>query len=311
MPTHSVTAKIDAFSTYMANTYGFDRSSVRELLVSTEPDRSIFKYFHPHHKRMTREDLDRLKRLAAQRITEGVKFYADNKVTLMRAQKEYGVPAEVIVALLGIETEYGHYVGGFKEYRVLITLAFYGHHRPEYFREELADFLVLARTYAWDIRSIPSSYAGAIGMPQFMPSNMNAYAVDFDNDSSVDLMDPSDAIGSVAKYLHDHGWQQGSPIATRTYKYFRGKTFVLRTLPAPRATRWYKDKNFYVLRAYNPLDSYAMSIFVLSVKIKDGVEHERDNIDPSQVEMPAITAIKPANIVMCSQGNLCTNLPGG
>jgi membrane-bound lytic murein transglycosylase B len=101
-------------------------------------------------------------------------------------------------------------------------------------------------------------------------------------------MDPEDAVGSVSNFLAQHGWVAGRPIATRATKRVRHKTFVLRTLPGPTPTVWAKTQNFHVIREYNPLDSYAMAIFILATKVKEVVDHQVDvpALDELQIEVP-------------------------
>ncbi len=296
MTTSDVSVKINSFAEHMAQAHSFNRQEIHDFLISTEPVTDIFKFFTRRPKKnFTPEELEELKTLAQLRIQHGVEFWNKNEDALTRAEKTYGVPAEIIVGLIGIETSYGSYLGKYKEHQVLVTLAFYGNHRQDYFRTQLEDFLVLAREYAWDRTKIPSSYAGAVGIPQFMPDNMKPYAVDFNGDGRIDLMDSDDAIGSVANFLAQHGWVKGEAMATRTNARVSGKTFVLRTLPGPAPTIWTKQQNFHVIREYNPLDSYAMSIFILANKVKDVKAHqiEQINIDPIQIEVPPVEAELP------------------
>jgi membrane-bound lytic murein transglycosylase B len=147
-----------------------------------------------------------------------VRFWNDNQASLTRAEKEYGVPAEIIVGILGVETIYGANTGSFRVIDALTTLAFdfpQSHpraaERSAYFKGELEQFLSLqSRRNASPFDQL-GSYAGAMGMPQFMPTSINKYAVDFDGDGRIDLLSPADAIGSVANYLKVFGWQTGMP----------------------------------------------------------------------------------------------------
>ncbi len=149
-----------------------------------------------------------------KRINGGVEFWLKHEAALLRAEKEYGVPPEIIIAVIGVETIYGQLAGGFRTLDALVTLAFDFPRRAPFFRSELENFLLLAREQGWELLKVPSSYAGAIGIPQFMPSNYRKIAVDFNGDGKVDLVnDPVDAIGSVANYLKQHGWITGAPVA--------------------------------------------------------------------------------------------------
>lgn len=148
-----------------------------------------------------------------QRITEGVEFWRRNAEALERAAREHGVPAEIMVAIIGVETAYGRHPGAYRVIDVLATLAFDFAPRREFFRGELEQYLLFAREQGLDVFSVKGSYAGAIGMPQFMPGSYRRFAVDFDGDGAVDLRaSAADAIGSVANFLRAHGWQRGEAV---------------------------------------------------------------------------------------------------
>lgn len=152
------------------------------------------------------------------RIAAGVRFWQDNREALERAEREYGVPAEMIVGIIGVETVYGQQMGNFRVIDALATLAFNfpashprAAERSAYFRGELEQFLsMLHRTGADPLQPL-GSYAGAMGMPQFMPSSRARWAVDFDGDGRIDLSSAADAIGSVASYFKGYGWITGMP----------------------------------------------------------------------------------------------------
>ena len=153
------------------------------------------------------------------RVNAGVRFWNTYEKYLDQAEKKYGVPAYIIVGIIGIETIYGKDTGHFRALDALSTLAFYYPETPnkaarqEFFRKELEEFLLLTSQNHIDPLSIYGSYAGAIGWPQFMPGSIRAYAVDFDEDGKIDLENsPIDAIGSVANFLKQHGWKTGEPV---------------------------------------------------------------------------------------------------
>lgn len=149
------------------------------------------------------------------RISRGVDFWQQHAATLARAEAEYGVPAQVIVAIIGVETFYGGNTGSYRVLDALSTLAFDYPPRAPFFRKELREFLMLAREEQVDPLTLTGSYAGAMGLPQFMPSSFRAYAVDFDGDGHINIWNnPVDAIGSVASYFQRHGWQPGQPVAS-------------------------------------------------------------------------------------------------
>lgn len=168
----------------------------RPQTVTTPPVRSYPKY--------------RAKFLTKTRIAAGTRFWDIHEADLRRAQAEYGVSPEVILGILGVETAFGQNTGSFRVVDSLTTIAFDGPRRQEYFRDELKELLLLARDFNIDPLTIKGSYAGAMGLPQFMPSSIRRYAVDFDQDGVIDLSgSSSDAIGSIASYLKSFGWADG------------------------------------------------------------------------------------------------------
>jgi membrane-bound lytic murein transglycosylase B len=153
------------------------------------------------------------------RINSGVAFWNTHADALARAEEKYGVPAEIIVGIIGVETVYGRHTGNFRVLDAVTTLGFDYPNTPnrakrmEFFRGEIENTLLFARESGIDPFSLLGSYAGAIGWPQFMPSSIRSYAVDFDGDGKIDLRNsPVDAIGSVAHFLIEHGWKPGQPI---------------------------------------------------------------------------------------------------
>jgi len=149
----------------------------------------------------------RAKFLTPEMISDGSRFWSLHAKDLARAKAEYGIPPEVILGILGVETSYGTNTGSFRAIDALATIAFDGVRRQDYFREELKELLLLARDTGIDPLVIKGSYAGAVGLPQFMPSSYRKYAVDYDDDGVIDLLrSPSDAIGSIASYMKAFGW---------------------------------------------------------------------------------------------------------
>ncbi|GAB2726733.1 lytic murein transglycosylase B [Halomonas garicola] len=149
----------------------------------------------------------------AERIEQGARFMERHREALERAQATYGVPPEVITAIIGVETYYGRHKGEHRVLDSLATLAFEHPERGDFFRGELAAFLRLAYEQDMDPQSLLGSYAGAMGYPQFIPTSYDAYAIDFDDDGQRDLWhNPADAIGSVANYFAEHGWRRGEAV---------------------------------------------------------------------------------------------------
>jgi len=246
------------------------------------------------------------------RINAGVRFWNENAQALARAEAAYGVPAEIIVGIIGIETIYGRDTGRFRVVDALTTLAFAYPETPNqaarkaFFREELANTLVLSRERSEDPFSLLGSFAGAVGMPQFMPGNILKYGVDFDNDGHIDLRGSSqDAIGSVANFLVQHGWNaehRGPPVfaadvsPTRAWEPLldRGLSATLRPeelrqagvvtsagLPGERlyglidlqngaepTEYWVANDNFFAITKYNRSYFYAMSVVELGRAVR-------------------------------------------
>ncbi|MEO6976051.1 MAG: lytic murein transglycosylase B [Gallionella sp.] len=147
-----------------------------------------------------------------QRVRMGLEFWHKYRKTLQRAEKKYGVPQEIIVAVIGVETIYGKDAGNFRTLDALTTLAFDYPPRADFFRSELENFLLLAREQQFNLLAIRGSYAGALGIPQFMPSSYRTYAVDFNGNRKINLLrEDKDAIGSVANYLKSFGWISRAP----------------------------------------------------------------------------------------------------
>jgi membrane-bound lytic murein transglycosylase B len=147
-------------------------------------------------------------------VEGGVRFSARHAEALARAGREFGIPPEIVVAIIGIETVYGRNMGRYRVFDALTTLAFDYPRRAEYFRGELENYLLYVRDAGVDALAVRGSYAGAIGIPQFMPGSYLRYALDYDGDGRRDLSASAvDAIGSIANFLKEHGWDTGAPVA--------------------------------------------------------------------------------------------------
>lgn len=154
--------------------------------------------------------------LQESRVQAGVAFAREHAATLTRAEQTYGVPREIILAIIGVETRYGQHMGNYRVVDALATLGFDYPPRASFFRKQLKALFELEQDAHIDAQTITGSYAGAMGYGQFIPTSYQAYAVDFDNDGVTDLVNnPVDAIGSVANYFSEHGWQPGLPVAAR------------------------------------------------------------------------------------------------
>ncbi len=236
------------------------------------------------------------------RAAQGASFYRQYAASLHRAEREYGVPAEIIVAIIGVETRYGRNKGSYRVLDALATLAFDYPQRSAFFSRELKHFIMLSREQGLPAERLLGSYAGAMGYGQFMPSSFRSYAVDFDGDGTADIWNnPVDAMGSVANYFRQHGWLSGEPVVTRArveegYRtdwfndglkprrtvadFSRANILAAQLLPADaQATamefagaqnieHWMGLHNFYVITRYNHSAMYAMSVYQLSQEIE-------------------------------------------
>tara|TARA_R110000823_G_scaffold119998_4_gene244272 strand:- start:12383 stop:13378 length:996 start_codon:yes stop_codon:yes gene_type:complete len=242
--------------------------------------------------------------LTREREEAGVEFYREHKAAFERAERELGVPAEMIVAIIGVETYYGRISGKFRVLDALSTLAFDFPRRSEFFTSELKNYLMLTRDQGFDPAALMGSYAGAMGYGQFMPSSYRHYAIDFDDDGVIDIWNnPVDAIGSVANYFREHGWRPGQAVVfaadaradapeelfvsgrsglkpEMTVAEFAAHGIKAREKLDPDALAtamkfelpdgyeyWLGLHNFYVITRYNHSAMYAMSVYQLSQRL--------------------------------------------
>lgn len=242
----------------------------------------------------------RAKFLTELHISSGASFWARHHSALKRAHAEYGVTPEHIMGIIGVETLYGRNVGNHRILDALTTLAMDYPRRASYFTEELENFLVMAQKEHFDPSRPVGSYAGAMGLGQFMPSSFLKFAVDFNGDGQKDLWDPEDAIGSVAHYFSSHGWRAGEPVVSRAvvdhptsvenlqygldshyslealsgYGIHPTSPFPVESVRLLRLTAlegdeyWIGYDNFYVITRYNHSTHYAMAVHQLASAIK-------------------------------------------
>ncbi len=247
--------------------------------------------------------------ITERRIQGGVDYWRRHHKDLERAERRYGVPPEIVTAIIGVESFYGRHKGRDRVIDALSTLGFDYPARGRFFRGELEQFLLLAREEGRDPLSFKGSYAGAMGKAQFIPSSYRHYAIDFDGDQRRDLIDSdSDAIGSIANYLERHGWQRQGLVAVRAHVHGQGfqqildkglepKTTVAEmrrlgiTLDRPVAATsraslialeqpdgpeyWAGFKNFYVITRYNHSPLYAMAVHELAHQIRDRIQDKK------------------------------------
>ena len=204
--------EVEAFVAEMVQKHGFEEKALHRLFLHARARPAIIKAMSaPGTARPWYEFRSRY--LEPGRINAGVAFWRANADTLARASQEYGIPEEILVATIGVETYYGRHTGGFKVLDAIVTIAFHYPPRAELFRSELEQFLLLGREDHIDLAGIRGSYAGAMGIPQFLPSSYRRFAVDFDGDGKRDLIrSRADAIGSVANYYKTFGWRPGEAV---------------------------------------------------------------------------------------------------
>ncbi len=215
--------QVNAFIDDLVARYDFDPAVLHQIFNQVSYSASAVKLVTPSPNPSAKNwSVYQRRFIEPIRINGGVKFWQANRQWLDKASAQYGVPPEVIVAIIGVETLYGKYMGNFRVLDALTTLAFDYPNTPnrndrmQMFRKNLADLLIWTRDQNIDPASVQGSYAGAIGIPQFMPSSISQYAVDFDNSNSIDLRSSAaDAIGSVANYLKQNGWESGQPVMWR------------------------------------------------------------------------------------------------
>jgi membrane-bound lytic murein transglycosylase B len=287
----------------MVSRHGFSKRAITRTLYQAQLRRPILDAIsRPAEKRLNWSEYRDIF-VTPSRIQGGVNFWRQHAATLARAEREFGVPAQIIVAILGVETRYGANTGGYRVLDALHTLGFHYPPRSRFFREQLSHFLRFAREEKVPATQPTGSYAGAMGVPQFMPDSFRVYAVDFDGDGRRDIWHtPDDVIGSVANYFVKKGhWKPGAEVARPA----RGVTAAHRALidagarpsldpkqlaaagidmglPPPAGTKvsliefethdgrehWVALDNFYAIMRYNPRTKYAMAVYQLSEAIR-------------------------------------------
>ncbi|MDN5865667.1 MAG: lytic murein transglycosylase B [Gammaproteobacteria bacterium] len=205
---------VAAFITKMVQDHHFDRKALTGLLAETPFDPDVIERMESPAEALPWSRY-RAIFVTPERIAAGSAFVSEHRQTLAAAKKKYGVPASVIAAIIGIESHFGRYKGDFSALSALATLAFDYPRRADFFRRELAKYLLLCRKNGFDPRALESSYAGALGAGQFIPSSYLAYAVDADGDGSDMFSSWPDIVSSVANYLAVHGWKAGKPVVAR------------------------------------------------------------------------------------------------
>ncbi len=297
-----------AFINKMVSKHGFDRGYLNYLFTNTESTSFLKRMAYSDangpikstkKSRSGRWNRYRGNFLTEKTISKGVQFWRENRVALQQAEQRYGVPQEYILGIIGVETRYGGNVGKNRAIDALAAMGFDNARRGKYFQSELESYLLMTRKEGLDPLKPMASYAGALGLCQFMPSNIKRYAVDHDRNGKVNLWTPKDAIGSVANYFKKHGWRTGGTVAVRAssknsgYKSLRtgfksshslkslksrgvsadylgnisGKASLIKLNTYSGDELWLGGHNFYVITRYNHSSHYAMAVHQLAEAI--------------------------------------------
>lgn len=312
--------EVKTFISMLVKEHKLDKVYLDELFSSVKLYKAPLRIFRPKVKKeRTPEEIARLQKLypkhgawdrySKYRVTEtrakqGYAFIEKHKSIFDNVEKRFGVPKEYIAAIIGIETVYGGNVGKYPVFDNLVTLAFEKNRRNKFFKNQLKKFILLSQTEKFNPKNVKGSYAGAIGLGQFMPSNYVAYGVDYNNDGRITLQQAGDAIASVANYFKKNGWRVGEPVATRvsyegdrfyglktgyktTYNRrdlvgispkekwdYKGKVSLIKLNRKNYDELWYGAKNFFVITRYNHSAYYAMAVHQLALKIKEKLDED-------------------------------------
>jgi membrane-bound lytic murein transglycosylase B len=296
------------FTEHMVQAHQFDKAQLDKVFSAVEIKDDILQKIAKPAESLPWHQYQKLF-LTESKINEGVKFWQQNQAVLAAVEQQYGVPPQIIVAIIGVETAYGKHTGKHRVIDALSTLAFAYPLRSQFFSKELESFLLLCKKDRIDPLLPTGSYAGAMGMPQFMPSSYLAYAIDYNNDLRSDIWhDSGDAIASVANYFVQHGWQKDRMVAfpmrsseslndslkpdLRISELQSLVSLLLRSEPLTAKVKilglkqergeelWVTLDNFYVITRYNHSPLYAMAVFQLSQAIatkKLSVSYEQDH----------------------------------
>lgn len=296
--------ELDEFIARMESNHGFSRDYLEGVFSQAQRRQSILDLMNRQSGSSTSTPSPgawsryRSKFVDETHVQAGAAFWQRHAQALQKASDRYGIPPEYVLGIMGVETIYGRNVGNIRVFDALTTLAFDYPRRSQYFTEELENYLLMTRDEGMDPLDLKGSYAGAMGLGQFMPGSFLKWAVDLNGDGKRDLWDPEDAIGSIANYFSQHGWQPGGPVATPAeaqgpvylttgYDQFytpdqlaaQGLTPVAPISGQDRVSLlllrgangdeyWLGHNNFYVITRYNHSTHYAMAVHDLAQAIK-------------------------------------------
>ncbi len=302
--------EVKNFINMMVKKHHFKRAELKKLFSHVKFQRGALGMFNPKYRKRPKNppkhypkhgSWDRYEKIFLKdiKVRKGVEYLREHRTIFKKVYRRYGVPPEYVTAIIGVESHYGYNRGKFPAFDTLTTLAFEPNRRKKYFKYELKNLLLLSKKERFNPKNVKSSFAGAIGLGQFMPSSYDAFAVDFNGDGRRSLQTTSDAIASIANYFKKNGWRKGEVVATRVsyagnryrgrktgYKHKYSRSSLKNITPksgswsywgAVRLIKldryrydelWYGAKNFYVITRYNHSSYYAMAVHKLAQKIK-------------------------------------------
>lgn len=294
-------AEVKDFVDTMVTKYAFDKDWLNSKLAQAEKKDSIIEAMSRPAEKVLEWEGYRKIFITEDRIAKGKEFLTEYKSTFDRMEKQFGVPREIVAAIIGVETRYGRHKGNYRVIDALATLAFDYPPRSKFFRSEFENYFLLTREQGFDPIELKGSYAGAMGYGQFIPSSYRNFAIDFDGDGIADILsNPVDAIGSVANYFIKHKWTSGEPVAAqvsvkgdawqpliqkslkhdKTVADFTSNGVVLQEKYDAKASArlmalngengveyWLTLRNFYTITRYNHSEMYALAVFQLSQAI--------------------------------------------
>lgn len=310
---YNTNEKTIAFIKMMETKHNYKRAYLQKLFSNVKVQKTPLKIYSKKKKKPTKTEKKNYPihgawdryikyKVTNKRITQGKYFLNKYRTIFKKVEKEYGIPSSYIAAIIGIESVYGGNVGKYPVFDTLTTLAFEENRRNTFFTKELEKFIRLSYKQKFNPKKVKGSYAGAIGLGQFMPSSYEAYGIDFNKDGKVSLQHPHDTIASIANYLKENGWRKGEEVATRvsyegkrfakyktgyntkyTRKELRGikpkygtwnytnKVRLIKLSKKSYDELWYAAKNFYVITRYNHSAYYAMAVHQLAQKLKTNI----------------------------------------
>jgi len=292
---------VQLFMDGMVTQHHFNKKQLTDIFSEAQFQPKIIESMEQPYEKKT-WDIYKDLFLTSQRVQAGLAFWHDNQTALEQAQKQFGVPANIIVAIIGVETLYGKNQGSYRVLDALTTLAFDYPKRSEFFTKELKEYLLLCREHDVPATKYLGSYAGAMGKPQFMPSSYRFYAVNFAGSGKVDLMNEDrDVISSVANYFHQHGWALNDAVAqpaivrgaryrqlntnnkfpaysfkhlissgvrpSSTLPNHPNKAGVIELMTQQGEEYWVAYPNFYVITRYNSSPQYALVVYLLAQQL--------------------------------------------